>query len=89
MSEPAMGTILRLVRRHLLLMASRHPQQLASGREVATGHPTDIRIFAKDAANPGREMPRANDRSQLQAGPSEFDERGSSWICGQSVQSRW
>lgn len=48
-----MGTILRLVGRHLPLTTTRHLQKLTrmSGREVAaaTEHLVDFRIFREDA----------------------------------------
>lgn len=53
LSESTMGTILRLVGRHLPLTTTRHIQKLTrtSGQEVAaaTEHLLDIRIFREDA----------------------------------------
>lgn len=53
LSESTMGTILRLVGRHLPLTTTRHLQKLTrmSGREVAaaTEHSADFRIFREDA----------------------------------------
>lgn len=52
LSESTMGTILRLVGRHLSLTTTRHLQKLTrtSGQEVAaaTEHLLDIRIFRED-----------------------------------------
>lgn len=52
LSESTMGTILRLVGRHLPLTTTRHLQKLTrmSGREVAaaTEHSADFRIFRED-----------------------------------------
>jgi len=52
LSESTMGTILRLVGRHLPLTTTRHLQKLTrmSGREVAaaTEHSADFRIFRDD-----------------------------------------
>lgn len=57
LSESTMGTILRLVGRHLPLMATRHLQKLVrtSGREVtaATERSADFRIFRGDARRHG------------------------------------
>lgn len=53
LSESTMGTILRLVGRHLPLTTTRHIQKLTrtSGQEVAaaTEHSLDIRIFREHA----------------------------------------
>lgn len=53
LSESTMGTILRLVGRHLPLTTTRHLQKLTrtSGQEVAaaTEHSADFRIFPEDA----------------------------------------
>lgn len=53
LSESTMGTILRLVERHLPLTTTRHLQKLTrtSGQEVAaaTEHSADFRIFREDA----------------------------------------
>lgn len=61
LSESAMGTILRLVGRHLPLMATRHLQKLArtSGREVAaaTERSADFRIFRGGETRSADEMP--------------------------------
>lgn len=57
LSESTMGTILRLVGRHLPLTATRHLQKLVrtSGREVtaATERSADFRIFRGDARRHG------------------------------------
>lgn len=60
LSESTMGTILRLVGRHLPLTTTRHLQKLTrmSGREVAaaTEHSADFQDFSREDAELGRNV---------------------------------